>query len=106
MAMEQDSRRIWLKRSRTGCATLDKGMEEIYEWPRVRTRGRRVKWAPSAELATPSLLSVYRHRRTDAREKPVAWLICETVRKDVESEKHCMTESPRASEVIKFGSPL
>src|SRR5882672_1429507 len=105
MAMEQDSRRTWLKRSRTGCATLAKGMEEIYEWPSVRIRGRRVKWVPSSESARPSLFNVYRQRRTAARESPVALLSCDTVRKEVALEKHWMTHRPRASEVMKLGSP-
>src|SRR5271155_5397987 len=106
VAMEHDSCIMRLKRSRMGCAAVASGMEEIYEWPRANTRGCRKKWRLSSEPAKPSLESVYKQRRTAARENPVLLLTCEMVSWRFFWEKAWMTARPRASEVMKSGSPV
>src|SRR5271169_4129536 len=106
VAIEHDSWSRWLMCSRTGCAAVASGMEEIYEWPSARILGRRKKWRLSSEPAKPSFDRVYRQRRTAAREKPVLLLTCEMVSWRFFWEKAWITARPRASEVMKSGSPV
>src|SRR3569833_3938313 len=68
-------------------------------------RGLRANRDPSSMPTNPSLVKVYRQRRTAARERPVFAASWEIVICGVCGENDWMTSSPRASDVIKFGSP-
>ncbi len=71
VAMEQDSLSISLRCRSTGCAERASGVEPAGRGPAPRIRGRSWKFLPSSAYTNPSLLRVYRQRRTAARGMPV-----------------------------------
>ncbi len=88
-----------------GCAAITSGTDDRYAWPSERICGRSANILPSSLPTYPSFPSVYRQRRTAARGMPVRKLSCamDILRRCCEKPR--ITARPRASDVMKLGSP-